>query len=86
MAPFTHQFSRLRVKVKRLDEFIKGAEEILSRKPNVGKPTKNPHIFALKMQELAGNPPVTLYYCYTDSEVVFLLLNSGDDSLQEIIL
>jgi hypothetical protein len=86
LAPFTTHLKRLTGRVKRLDEFLIGAEEILSRKPNSGKPTKNPYIFALKMQELSGNPPITLFYSHTQTEVYFLMLKSGDHSTDEITL
>ena len=86
LAPFTTHVKRLTGRVKRLDEFLAGAEEILTRKPNSGKPTKNPYIFALKMQELSGNPPLTLFYSYSASEIFFLMLRSGDQSADEITL
>lgn len=86
LAPFTNHVKRLTGKVNRLDEFLTGAEEILSRKPNSGKPTKNPYFFALKMKELSGNPPITLFYSYTQTEVYFLMLKSGDHSTDEITL
>jgi hypothetical protein len=86
LAPFTTHVKRLTGRVKRLDEFLKGAEEILSRKPNSGKSTKNPYIFALKMKELSGNPRITLFYSYSTTEVYFLMLKSGDNKTDEITL
>jgi hypothetical protein len=71
---FNIDVARLSDKVRRLDEFIKGAEEVLSRNPEWGKLTKNRYIFAFKMRRLSDNPPLTAYYYYTRTEVRLIFL------------
>ncbi len=66
---FNIDIKRLQGRIRRLEEFIVGVEEVLSRNPEWGKPTKNKYILAFKMRQLAGNPPLTAYYYYTRSEV-----------------
>jgi hypothetical protein len=66
---FNIDIARLRDKVGRLDESIKGLEEVLSRNPEWGKPTKNNNFLAFKLTQLPGNPDLTAYYYYTHTEV-----------------
>jgi len=76
---FNKDMTRLSAKVRRLDEFIKGVEEVLSRSPEKGKTTKNKYVLAFKMKQLPGNPKLTVYYLYTQTEVVFLFLRTDED-------
>jgi hypothetical protein len=77
---FDRDYSRLSGRISRLDEFIKGVEEVLSRKPEVGKPTKNKYILALKMRQQPNEPNLTIYYFYTkNNEVVLNNLRTDED-------
>ncbi len=77
---FDKDVTRLNGKISRLDEFIKGVVEVLARNPKYGKPTKNKFVLAFNMRNLEGNPPVTLYYFHTATEVVLLFLKTDGDA------
>jgi len=78
---FDVDVTRLSEKVWRLDEFIKGIKDTLTRNPEWGKSTKHKYMRALKMKELAGNPSPTVYYFYTRAEVVLLYLRLEGEAL-----
>jgi len=77
---FNKDVTRLSEKIRRLDEFIKGVEEVLCRNPRYGKPTKNKYVLAFNMRSFEENPPLTLYYLHTNVEVVFLFLRADGDA------
>lgn len=84
---FNKDFDRLDAKVERLAEFVRGVEEIVCRKPEIGKPTKDRFVLGLRMIVIDGHTGVTLYYCYTRTDVVFLFLRAdGDKEPPPIIL
>lgn len=76
---FDRDLARLDGQVSRLDEFMKGLEDVLSRDPSCGKATKDRNILAFKMKELPGNPGITVYYFYTQNEVVLIFLRADGD-------
>lgn len=76
---FKRDFERLKTEVSRLEDFVIGAEEILCRKPDIGRRTAHDYILALPMTEVPGNPQVSLYYGYNDNEVIFFVLAKEGD-------
>ncbi len=84
---FKQDLKRLETDIHRLNDFIKGAEEILSRTPELGRSTSNPDMLGLPMSELQDNPKVVLYYCYNKKEVIFLMLaKEGDPRPNAIVM
>lgn len=70
---FEQDFVRLRARARRIEDFVNGAEWVLSRDPYQGVQiphtrtwvlTSRPGVYRLR--------PVTLYYTFDDSEVHFL--------------
>lgn len=84
--PFEADIKRLRDKVWRLDECIKGAIEILSRDPSKGKPTKKKGVYAVPLRQLPGNPEVALYYFYSTTAVIFICLRAEGDKRPDFII
>ncbi len=85
--PFQGDVKRLKNKVQRLEESIKGAEEILCRDPAKGKPTARKGIYAIALANLPGNPNVALYYFSSSTHVIFMCLRAdGDKAPNPIIL
>lgn len=79
LGTFENDLKRLKPKVSRLDEYCKGAEEILCRDPRIGKHTKNKGILGLPMRDLPGNPKLVLYYAITKEEILFLFIGTEGD-------
>jgi hypothetical protein len=77
---FNIDVARLSKKVKRLDEFIVGVSDYLSRSPELGKPTKNRIVLALKMRPLPDNPGLTVYYYHTRTQVFLIFLRMDGDT------
>jgi hypothetical protein len=77
---FNKDLERLSAKIPRLKDFVVGLEEILSRKPEVGKKTSNGYMYALAMDQVGEKQPlITAYYLYTRNEVVLLYIRSQGD-------
>lgn len=85
--PFLKDIERLKTRIPRLEEFILGAEELLCRDPNIGKKTKNPYLFALPLRNLPGISRTALYYCFTKSQIIFIMIRTeGDDKTNFVFL
>jgi hypothetical protein len=85
--PFNSKYKHLSGKIDRLDEFINISKITLSKKPELGKVTRNKCIYGLAMQSVDNNPLVTLYYFYTDEEVIIFNLKTGDgDGISDIVM
>jgi len=77
---FESDAKRLRKEIPRIDQFINGAEETLSRDPLVGKQTSNHMIRGLAMAAIPNSPRLVLYYGINkDAEVVFIMLAKEGD-------
>jgi hypothetical protein len=63
--------------VRRADEFIEGAEWVLSRSPWEGTPVgPMSSVWFLPMEEVPDLPLVVLYYCFDDDYVWFLCIET----------
>lgn len=85
---FDKDVERIKKHVPRLEEFIKGAEEVLARDPKQGNKTIHKVLWSLSMVQLENQPKVTLYYFPTkNNEVVFVFLRlEGDPKPPKLIL
>ena len=55
--------------VERMDDILFGVTEVLSRKPELGKQTQNPGIWAIAAAPWTEEP-LTIYYSFDDNNVV----------------
>ena len=85
--PFNSKYKHLAGKIDRLDDFINISEKALRKKPDIGKATRNKCIYGLSMVSVDNNPLVTLFYFYTDNEVIIFDLKTGDgNGVSDIVM
>ena len=71
---FNEQLRALIPDFEEADEFTAGAEDLLSREPEIGVPaTSDDSIWILPMPPVRGRR-VTLYYTFDQTSVVFLCI------------
>jgi hypothetical protein len=73
LEPFRSKFNSLKTRINRLEEFLIGVVDVLSKRPDLGKLTKNDGIFAIPMVDIPGQPRITFFYIITKSGEVLLI-------------
>jgi hypothetical protein len=84
--PFRDDIKRLKGRVHRLEEFVRGAEEILCRDLSVGKATARAGIYGIPLTYLEGNPEVVLYFFSARTHVIFISLRAAGDTTPDAVI
>lgn len=69
---FDQEMQKIAADARRADEFMEGAEFVLSREPTIGTQIGNSHVWFLPVAETRTATPVVLYYTFDDEQVILL--------------
>jgi len=79
---FNRELDSLLPGAKRADEFVRGAEWILSRNPETGhRISENSAVWMIALTELSETTPIVLYYTFDDEKVWFLSIQETEFDL-----
>jgi hypothetical protein len=70
--PFARQLREIIPEAERADEYIEGAEWVLSRDPTYGTQLNGSDVWFLPMENVPDMPSIVLYYTFDDERVYFI--------------
>ena len=75
--PFERQLREIIPDARRADEYVEGAENVLSRDPAYGTQLEDSDVWFLPMEDVPDMPQVMLYYTFNDERVFFISIEMG---------
>jgi len=70
--PFERQLREIIPDARRADEYVEGAERVLSRDPTYGTQLDDSDVWFLPIEHVPDMPAVVLYYTFNDERVFFI--------------